>query len=72
MPGPKGMNKYYEIIPRWIKEIPGRFKTQEMCDEVVGSEPRSLAFVPDCFKTEDMCNEAVGKDAYTLGMCLIA
>ena len=56
-----------ENIPRWIREIPGHPKTQEMCDEAVGIEPRSLAFVLDRFKTEDMCNEAVGRNAYILG-----
>ena len=57
---------YCENIPRWIKEVPRDLKTQEMCDETVGFEPRSLAFVSDCFKTRDMCSEAVGRDAYTL------
>ena len=57
---------YYENISRWKKEIPGCIKTQEMCDEAVGFEPRSLAFVPDSFKIEDICNNAVGRDAYTL------
>ena len=27
---------------------------QEMCNEVVHIEPRSLAFVPDRFKTQEM------------------
>ena len=45
----------YENVPRWIREIPGRLKTQEMCDEAVRIEPRSLSFVPDHFKTEDLC-----------------
>ena len=60
------INISYENVPRWIREIPGHLKTQEMCDEAVGIEPRSLAFVPDHFKTEGMCNEAVGRNAYTL------
>ena len=53
-----------ENVPRWIREIPGHLKTQEMCDEAVGIEPRSLAFVPDRFKTGEMCNEALGRDAH--------
>ena len=37
---------YYENVQRWIREIPGRLKTQEMCEEAVWIEPRSLTFVP--------------------------
>ena len=48
-----------ENVPRWIREIPGRLKTQEMCDEAVRIEPRSLSFVPDHFKTEDLCIKVV-------------
>ena len=36
-----------ENVPCWIREIPGRLKTQEMYEEAVGIEPYSLAFVPD-------------------------
>ena len=57
----------YENVPRWIREIPDRFKTQEMCDEIVGIEPRSFAFVPDHFRTEEMWNDTVIRDAFTLG-----
>ena len=46
------INMSYENVPRWIREIPGHLKKQEMCEEAVGIEPRSLAFVPDRFKTE--------------------
>ena len=53
-----------ENVPCWIREIPGHLKTQEMCDEAVGIERRSLAFVPDRFKTGEMCNEALGRDAH--------
>ena len=49
-------------VPRWIREIPGHLKTQEMCEEAVGIQPRSLAFFPDQIKTEKMCNEAVGRE----------
>ena len=55
-------------IPRWIKEIPGHLKTQNMCLEAVRIEPFSLAYVPDDFKTEEMCNDAVEKDPYRQGM----
>ena len=56
----------YENVPRWIREIPEHLKTQEMCDEAVRIEPRSLAYVHDRLKTENICNEAVQKDTYTL------
>ena len=58
------INMSDENVPRWIREIPGHLKTQEMCDEAVGIERRSLAFVPDRFKTGEMCNEALGRDAH--------
>ena len=38
---------FYENVPRWIREIPGHLKAQEMCDKAVAIELRSLAFVPD-------------------------
>ena len=69
MADPKGINKYmsyYENVPRWIREIPRRLKTQEMCDEAVWIEPRSLSFVPNRFKTEGLCTKAVRKDLYAL------
>ena len=53
----------YENFPIWIREIPEHLKTQEMCDEAVGIEPRSLAFIPDHLKIQGMCNEAVGRNA---------
>ena len=56
---------FYENVPRWITDIPGHLKTQEMCGEAVRIEPRSLGFVPDRFKAEDICNEAVDRNAYT-------
>ena len=57
---------YYENVQRWIREIPGRLKTQEMCEEAVWIEPRSLAFVPDRFKTEGLCIKAVRGDPCAL------
>ena len=38
---------YYENVSRWIKEVPRHLKTQEMCEEALGVESRSLAFVPN-------------------------
>ena len=57
---------YYENVPHWIREIPRRLKTQEICEETVWIEPRSLAFVPDCLKTEGLCIKAVRRNAYAL------
>ena len=71
-----------EIIPVWIREIPHKLKTQEMCNEAMRIEPYSLAFVPDCFKTQQMCDKAVEIDPFILrhvpdnlktqGMCIRA
>ena len=49
-------NTFRYILLRMLKYIPW---TQEMCNDVVHIEPRSLAFVTDHFKTEEMCNQAV-------------
>ena len=57
---------YYENVPRWIREIPRRLKTKEMCEEAAWIEPRSLAFVPDCFKIDGLCIKAVRINPYAL------
>ena len=56
----------YENVPSWITEITRRLKTQEMCEEAVWTEPRSLAFVLDHLKTEGLCIKAVRKNPYAL------
>ena len=53
-------------VPGWIITIPDHLKTQEMCDETVRMEPRSLTYVPNRFKTEEMYSEAVRRETYTL------
>ena len=58
---------YYENVPRWIREILRHFKTQEMCEEAVWIEPRSLAFAPGCLKTKYVCIKAVRRNPYALG-----
>ena len=50
----------------WIVTIPDRFKTQEMCDEAVHTEPFSLTYVLDGFKTQEMCIEAARNKLYML------
>ena len=37
----------------WIVTIPGRLKTQEMCDETVRINLISLAYVPEHFKAQE-------------------
>ena len=54
---------FWDIFLSMVKYIPW---TQEMCNEAVHIEPRSLAFIPDLFKTEEMRNKAVGVNLYTL------
>ena len=46
--------------------MPGHLKTQEMCDEAVRMESRSLEFVLYHIKTQEMCNEAVHREPGTL------
>ena len=61
---------YYENVPRWIREIPDRLTTEEICDEAVWIEPRSLSFVPNHFKTEGLCIKAGRRDPYALDCML--
>ena len=46
-------------IPKWIKEAPDQYMSQEMCEKAVRSESRSLEFLPDHLKVQGMCNNAV-------------
>ena len=55
----------YESVPRWLKEIPEHFKTQEMCNETVAQFPYALRYVPDHLKTQEMCNQAVRNNPAT-------
>ena len=56
-------NTFLYILLSLLEHIPS---TQEMCNEVVHIEPRSMEFIPDHFKTQEMCNEAVEVDPYIL------
>ena len=49
--------------PYSLEFVPGRFKTQEMCNKAVSMEPYTLSYVPGRLKTEEMCDEAVSIDA---------
>ena len=53
------INMPYENVPRWIREIPGHLKTQEMGNVAVHIEPYSLEAAQDHLKTHKMCNKAV-------------
>ena len=53
---------FYENAPRWIREIPGHFKTQEMCNETVAQFSYTLRYVPDHLKTQKVCNQAVSNN----------
>ena len=59
-------NLSYENVPRWIREIPWHLKTQEICDEAVWIELRSLSFVRNRSKTKGLCIKAVRRDPYAL------
>ena len=48
----------YESFPRWIRENPGHFKTQEICDQTVAQFSYALTYVPDHLKTQGMCTQA--------------
>ena len=55
-----------EMVLHLIMVTPDQFKTQEMCNEAVRIEPRSLAFVPDWLKTQEICNDAICNNSYAL------
>ena len=48
-----------------LEDIPDRFKTQDMCDDVVSKHPYMIEFVPDYFITREMCDEALKEDPTT-------
>ena len=49
----------YESFPRWIRENPGHFKMQEICDQTVAQFSYALTYVPDHLKTQGMCTQAI-------------
>ena len=53
----EGLGHLLSNVPCWIKEIPNRLKTQEMCDEAVRINQLSLVHVPDHLITQERCNE---------------
>ena len=54
----------YENVPRWLREIPEHFKTQEMCSEMVAQFSYALMYFPDHLRQE-MCNQAVRNNPAT-------
>ena len=41
---------------------PDRFKTQEMCNEIMCKDPAAFYRIPDHLKAQEMCEEAVEVD----------
>ena len=52
--------------PWWLKDVPDKFKTQEIYDKEVRRDPRYLEFIPDLFKKQEMCIKVVEEDSYQL------
>ena len=46
--------------------VPDRFKTQEMCNEVLEVDPWQLYDVPDYLKTQEICDKAVRDYLFSL------
>ena len=55
-----------ELLLRLTMVVLERIKTQEMCNEVVGTDPGLLAYTFDRLKTQEMCNEGVAHNPHTL------
>ena len=45
----------YEIVPRWLREIPEHLKTSEMCNEAVAQFPYARYYVLDYLKRHRKC-----------------
>ena len=56
----------YEIVPRWLREIPEHLKTSEMCNEAVAQFPYARYYVLDYLKTQEMCDEDVDNNPAVL------
>ena len=55
-------NKEVRRKPRFLAFVPDIFKTQKMCEKVVGKGSWLLGYIPDHLKKQEMCNEALGVD----------
>ena len=43
-----------------------KYKTRQMCEDVILENGGTLKFVPDCYKNRKVCNKAVDNYAYAL------
>ena len=57
---------YYKNVPRWIREILGHLKTQEICNKAAAEFSCALKYVPDHLKTQEMCSQAINSNPYML------
>ena len=53
-----------DLLNIWY--VPNQFKTQEMWNREVQSDPWMFEYVPDQHKAQEMCNEAVKKSPEVL------
>ena len=58
--------KVVEKDPWWLKDVPGKFKTHEIYDKAVQSDPNRLRFSPVLIKIQEICNEAIKKEPWML------
>ena len=50
----------------WFKDVSGKFKTHEIYDKAVRSDPNRLRFSPVDVKIQEICNEAIKKEPWML------
>ena len=63
----KMYEKAVEADPQYLRYVPDKFKTQEMCNRAVENNPYwCFEYVPDKFKTQEMCLKAVNEWSYYL------
>ena len=56
-----------DLLNIWfLRFVPDQFKTQEICNRAVQSDPWVLRYVPDQFKTQEMCNRAMQRDPWMI------
>ena len=53
--------KVVEEDPKWLNDVPNKFKTQEIYYKAVCVDPSYLEFIPIHCKTQEMCIKALEK-----------
>ena len=61
VPGFQGVYEAVSIKPRYLKFVPDRLKTQDMCNEAVRKDSYILGDVSDHFKTQEMRKRVLRK-----------